>query len=233
MRVLVTRPIEDSQRTAEALRAAGHQPLVAPLFEIRPLPHRVPGSVDAFIVTSANALRHARLVAGHYSIPVFTVGDATAEEAARLGFRTIHSARGDSHDLAMVISRANPGGGRFAYLAGVERRDAALRNLGAAFVVLPVETYESAAQKTLPEQAANGLRAADIDAVLHFSPRSATVFAGLAEKAGLAKEADRPAHLFISVAAAVPGYTRCIVAARPDLASMIDALQQVGPIVTC
>ncbi len=227
MRVLVTRPVEDSQRTADALRAAGHEPLMAPLFEIRPLAHLVPHPVDAFIVTSANALRHAGVVAEHLAVPVFAVGDATAEEAARKGFRTIHSARSDSHGLAALIRDSMPGGGRFAYLVGVERRDAALRGLGPAFQVSPVETYESAALDHLPETAAKALKAAGIDAVLHFSPRSASVFAGLAEQQGLAEEAAALAHIVISASAVLPGYRRSLVAARPDLAAMIDALQLV------
>ncbi len=61
MRVLVTRPIEDADRTSEALAAAGHEALIAPLFAVAPLPHAMPADADALVATSANAIRQADL----------------------------------------------------------------------------------------------------------------------------------------------------------------------------
>jgi uroporphyrinogen-III synthase len=227
MRVLVTRPAEDSARTAAALEAAGHEALVVPLFAIRPREHAMPGQADGFIATSANALRHARLTQDHFAIPIFVVGDATADEASRCGFRTIHSARGNGHDLAMLLTQARPEGGHFIYLAGVTRRDDALRTLDERFMLQIVETYDSVAVDAMPGETVLALKTGQIDAILHFSTQSAAVFATLAQKAGLAAEADEVGHVFISAAAETPGYAISIVAERPDLAAMIDALARV------
>ena len=55
MRLTVTRPQADSERTATALRARGHQVLVAPLMRVGPVAADLRGSWAAVIMTSANA----------------------------------------------------------------------------------------------------------------------------------------------------------------------------------
>jgi uroporphyrinogen-III synthase len=224
MRVLVTRPMEDSERTAEALRAAGHEPLVVPLFEIQPLAHDIPDHVDAFIVTSANALRHARLSPEHCNLPIYTVGDATAAAAKQAGFGAIHSARGDSTDLAALLTGKLKPGTRIGYLAGIPRQDDAIQALSAQFTLLTLETYQTLATEILPEEISAGLASAQIDAVLHFSPRSAQIFADLIDKAQLFAAMDRALHVFISPAAEISRFTYRKIAVRPNLAAMIAAL---------
>jgi uroporphyrinogen-III synthase len=224
MRVLVTRPIEDSERTAEALREAGHEPLVVPLFEIQPLAHDIPASVDAFSASSANALRHARLARGHCNLPIFTVGDATAAAAKQVGFGVIHSARGDSADLAALLKGELKPGARIGYLAGIPRQDDALQALSGPFTLLTLETYRTVAVEILPQGMSAGLIPGQIDAVLHFSPRSAQVFADLVDRAGLFAHTDRILHVFISPAAEISRFSRRKIAARPNLAAMITAL---------
>jgi uroporphyrinogen-III synthase len=224
MRVLVTRPAEDSERTAEALRAAGHEPLLVPLFEIRPLAHVMPDQVDVIIATSANALRHARLTPAHCAVPIYTVGDATAAAAKQRGFTAIQSARGDSADLAALLKATLQTGARIGYLAGIPRQDDALQALSGHFTLLTVETYGALAVETLPEEISFSLRKCQINAVLHFSPRSAQVFADLIDKAQLSTETDRVLHIFISHAAVIPRFTRRKITARPNLAAMIAAL---------
>jgi uroporphyrinogen-III synthase len=224
MRVLVTRPIEDSERTADALRVAGHEPLVVPLFEIQPLVHDIPASVDAFIATSANALRHARLTPAHCTLPICTVGDATAAAAKKAGFVAIRSADGDSTDLAALLKRTLKPGAHIGYLAGIPRQDDTLRALSGQFTLLTLETYRTVAVETLPEGISAGLASGRIDAVLHFSPRSAQVFADLIDKAQFFAKADRVVHVFISQAADIPRFARRKIASRPNLAAMIAVL---------
>jgi uroporphyrinogen-III synthase len=224
MRVLVTRPAEDSERTADALRETGHEAVVVPLFEIQPLASMVPDHVDAFIATSANALRHARLSPEHYAVPVFTVGDATAAAAKQAGFGAIHSARGDVADLAILLKDMLKPGARIGYLAGIPRHDDALQALSGQFTLLTLETYQTVAAETLPDGIHSGLSKGQIDAVLHFSPRSAQIFADLIDKAQLFAATDRALHVFISRAAEIPRFTRRKIAVRPNLAAMIAAL---------
>ena len=43
MAVLVTRPAPDNEATAEALRARGFEPMLAPMLVFQPLPFQVQG----------------------------------------------------------------------------------------------------------------------------------------------------------------------------------------------
>ncbi len=227
MRVLVTRPVEDADRTTEALAAAGHQAIASPLFTVERLPHALPREPEAVVATSANAIRQADLAGFPRDKPLYAVGRATAEAAQAAGFRDVRSADGDAGDLAALLSRGAHR--RLAYLAGRPRRDAALLALGDDFSVVVVETYETRAVEALSQAAAAALAGGGLDAVLHFSPRAAAVFRALALEAGLGGQADRILHVFISAAAVVGDYPLRRVAGRPNLAAMIAALDESPP----
>ena len=90
MRLLVTRPEPDGERTAQALRARGHDVVLAPLLRTENdrdfvLPDR---AFSAVVLTSANA---ARAIAEHpgraqlTALTAFTVGRRTAEAARAVG----------------------------------------------------------------------------------------------------------------------------------------------------
>src|SRR5271163_2010704 len=91
MRVLLTRPEPEAQRTAAALRARGHAVVVAPLLRIEILSDAELGDGPwaAILVTSANAVR---AIAGHrrrhdlHGIPAFTVGRHSAQAMRDAGF---------------------------------------------------------------------------------------------------------------------------------------------------
>jgi uroporphyrinogen-III synthase len=225
MRVLITRPVEDAERTAAALQAAGHEPLIAPIMVVRGLPHQLPWPVDALVATSANAIRHAGLTAANRALPIFTVGDTTAAEARHAGLMQVRSAEGDSRDLAQLLKDKLPPGSAIAYLAGVPRQDTALRELDGLFRLQTVETYKTVAVEHLPDAIREGLKAGRIDAVLHFSARSAEVFAALAATA-LASSKKKPLHVFIAKPAFHPDLQPHTVALRPNLAAMITAMAE-------
>ena len=73
---------------------------------------------------------------------------------------------------------------------------------GTAFTL--VETYAAKAVPALPAEAASALRLGTIDAVLHYSPRSAETYVSLARRAGLIAPALAPAQLCLSAAVAEP-----------------------------
>ena len=118
MRLLVTRPEPDAERTAAALRARGHIVLVAPLLRIEPVePAEIgPGPFIALLVTSANAapaIAHHERFAQLRALPVFAVGDRSAEAMGAAGFADVASARGDV--------RRSRGACRFAAQSGALR----------------------------------------------------------------------------------------------------------------
>ena len=111
MRLLVTRPEADAERTAAALRARGHTVVVAPLLRIEPVEDAdiAAGPFAAILVTSANAApaiaRHQRF-AELRALPVFAVGGRSAQAMRAAGFADVTSADGDVSDLAPLGRRS-------------------------------------------------------------------------------------------------------------------------------
>src|SRR5580692_10863133 len=98
MAILVTRPLPDGETTAVALRARGFEVLLAPMLRFEPVAFHDDGdaSYGAVIVTSANALRAvvSRLDGSPLlKLPLFAVGDHTAEAARAAGFANVISAK--------------------------------------------------------------------------------------------------------------------------------------------
>ena len=120
--IAVLRPEPGNRVTAAAIEAQGRVAIRLPLFEATPLAWDTPdpAEFDALIVTSANALRHggaglARLI----DLPLYAVGEATAEAAKRMGFAVAGIGKAGSAELLAIAEAA---GVRHAlHLAGRER----------------------------------------------------------------------------------------------------------------
>jgi uroporphyrinogen-III synthase len=227
MRVLVTRPIEDSARTAKALAERGFEAFCAPLFKRMALPFSWPEKADALLATSTNALRGLGKIPPHMlAVPLLAVGDATAAAAIHAGFANVRSADGNGEALAALALRTLPEGTQLTYLAGRERRDEAVQTLAASHRVITMEVYEVCAVERVPKDLRLALLAGDLDAVLHFSPRACTLFADLMAEANLTSQSEGLLHICISKAATDPRLPKTRVASRPRLDSMLDALSQ-------
>lgn len=180
MRVLITRPIEDANATAEILRARGHVPVIAPLLEIR---YRagidIPSDARAILATSANGVRALAKATSRRDLSVFAVGIQTAEAASLAGFADVSSADGDANDLARLIVASNfPKSQMLIHAAGAETRGdiaGALRCEG--FSVQTVTLYDAIAAAEIPVDLGT------LDAALFYSPRGAGIFAKLAHGA--------------------------------------------------
>lgn len=233
MRLLVTRPEPDGERTGAALRARGHEVLLAPLLRMETVACDFTDSTyGAVVMTSANA---ARALAGHprraalLALPVFTVGRHTAEAARAAGFHDVRSADGDKADLAALL-RAQRAGQRapLLYLAGADRAG----ELDPAACGVPVETavvYRAVKLERFPPALAARLRAAELDGILHFSPRSAQAYVDCARRDGLLERALAPLQFCLSAAVAEPlaaaGAGAIRIAARPDERAILELLE--------
>jgi uroporphyrinogen-III synthase len=232
VRILVTRPQPGSARTAAALRERGHEPITAPLLQIEILTQVDPdaGPWTAILITSANAIRgiaHWARREPWRALPVFTVGDRTANAARDQGFTDVTSASGNVEDLAnLVAARLGPPA-PLLYLSGEERSGDLAGALRAKnFVVDVVVVYRVIAARTLPEPAASAIRDG-VDGVLHFSRHSAEAFVNAASNAGLLEAAlAKPVHYCLSDQVAEPlraaGAANFRIAARPDEASLLE-----------
>jgi uroporphyrinogen-III synthase len=233
MRLLVTRPEPDAERTAAALRARGHSVVIAPLLGIELLADAAigPGPWAAVLATSANV---AQAMAGHamhadiLRLPIFAVGERTAQAMRTLGCGNVVSAGGDAGDLASsVAAHLNPPA-RLLYLAGEQRSGDLGGELRArGFAVETVTIYRAVTADILPPKAAAAL-AHGIDGVLHFSRRSADAYVEAARAAGLLESALRPAHFCLSAQVAAPlqsaGGRIVRVARAPAEAALLDLI---------
>ncbi len=235
MRILLTRPQADAQRTAAALRARGHEVVIAPLLDLELLPEADLGDGPwaALLVTSANAVR---AIAQHRrrdelrGIAVFTVGDRTAQAMRDCGFATVTSAAGNVGDLATRVAAQLRSPARLLYLAGEERSGDLAGLLRARnFTVHTALVYRAVVTTDLPRDAAVALAGAGggIGGVLHFSRRSAEAYVSAARHSGVLDNAlTKPIHYCLSARIAEPlqdaGATNVRVAARPDEAALIE-----------
>lgn len=232
MRILVTRSQPSAAQTAADLRARGHEPIIAPLFEMELLAAVDPktGPWDAILLTSANGLWGIVSFAHDkkwHGIPVFAVGDVTAKAARDMRFADVTSAGGNVNDLVnLVAARLRPPA-RLLYLAGEDRAGDLAGALRAKnFEVDLVVVYRFLTAQLLPEPAATALRG-EIDAVLHFSRASAEDFLKAARSSNLIEAAlTKPVHFCLSEQVATPlrkaGAARIQVAARPTQDALLE-----------
>ena len=239
MAVLVTRPYPDNEATAHALRARGFEVALAPMLRFEPmaLSDDLNADYGAVIVTSANALRaiEAKLAqSALLELPLFAVGDRTASVARSLGFAEVISAEGDASALrdcvlagAKRLKKERP----LLHLAGADlsgdlASDFAAHGLDVATIV----TYRMTMVSRLPHQALDAFAANQIEAVLHYSQRSAHAFLEAARSDGVEISALSVLQCCLSANVALPlrdaGATQVQVAASPDENALFAALER-------
>ena len=194
MRLLLTRPEEDSADLARLLAGLGHEAVVAPLLAIRfidgaAIPDR---AWQALLVTSANSARAlGRLAVAENlkNVPVLAVGEASAEAARAEGFAQVHAAGGDVDALAaLAVTMLDPAGGPLLHAAGSVVAGDLVSLLGArGFDVERAVLYEAEKTPVLPDRTVARLNEGTIDGALFYSPRTARHFVRLVQEAGIAK----------------------------------------------
>jgi uroporphyrinogen-III synthase len=234
MRLLLTRPEPDAERTALALRARGHVVLAAPLLQIEPIEVALgERSCAGLLMTSASAARMMALhpdLPGLLSHPVFVVGARTAAMARSAGFVDVTSADGDARDLARLVARQFTGSSaKLLYLRGRDTTgDLAGALIREGLDIESVVIYQAKAVQRFPAQAEEALRAGTINGVLHFSRRTAQTYLACADTLGGRQWALRPAHYCLSAQVAAPlidaGAAVVRSATHPDEAALFSLL---------
>lgn len=242
MAILVTRPHPDDETTARALRDRGFDVLRAPMLRFEPVPFQddADARYGAVIVTSANALRAiAPQLAGSrlLQLPLFAVGEHTAAAAREAGFDEVIASKGDAgalRDLVLAavkskqLKKTNP----LLYLAGADLA----RDLGGelgekGFTVATHTTYRMVPAPSLPREICDAFVAHEVEAILHYSRRSARAFLDAARSGGVEISALALPQCCISVAVAAvlrdAGATQVTAATSPDENALFDALGRV------
>ncbi len=239
MAVLVTRPHPDDEATAGALRARGFEVLRAPMLRFAAVPFQddVDVRYDAVIVTSANALRAIEpQLAGSrlLELPLFAVGDHTASAARGAGFGQVIAAKGGAaalRDLVLagVKSKHLKRSGTLLYLAGADlARDLAGELGEKGFTVVTHTTYRMIPASSLPREVCDAFVANEVEAVLHYSRRSARAFLDAARTGGVEISAlALPQYCISSAVASIlrdAGAAQVTAAASADENALFEAL---------
>lgn len=227
--MLVTRPQPDAQSTIARLKALDIEALSAPLMMHQTLDVGLPQAdgFTAMVLTSANALRalaERDMLERYRSLPVFAVGERTAREASEAGFGRVSSAAGALKDLVNAMAIARLPGPVFYPTGKHGSGDLAQALAPLGIMVVTARVYDMVAAEALPPYCLAALRERQIDAVLHYSRRTAEIFAALASS--LTHEQRRhPAMLCLSETVAEPllehHFNRISLADQPDEDAMM------------
>lgn len=235
MRLLLTRPVFEAERTAAALCERGHEVTFAPMLEIENVADVSigVGPWSAVLMTSGNA---ARAIAEHpqrdtlITLRCFAVGAQTAAAAKRAGFKDVVSANGDGGDLAEVITRhVTAGAAPLLYLAGDDRaRDMAAELAPSGLRLEIVVVYRAKAATAFTDEINDGLKAGRFDGILHYSRRSTEIFVACAKASNVVAVITDLKHFCLSKRASEPlsaiGAEQIFVATRPDEAAMLELI---------
>ncbi len=181
MKILVTRPQPQADKTAQKLIAMGHEVIVEPMLSFQPLTVRgdVAGDAKAIAVTSANAIEALvfnGLVSKLQHLPVYCVGEATAKAAEASGFQNVICADGDVDSLGSLIADSKQAGSVF-YPAAIDRSgDLAGQLAQRGNTCRMVEVYQMAAATGFSENTRALIETERLDCVLFYSPRTIQIF---------------------------------------------------------
>jgi len=229
MRVLVTRPQPDADRTAALLIELGHEPVLAPLL----VPETIlPGGIDlsgiaALAITSGRVpdllVAHPQ-AAEFLRLPVFAVGDRSALAAGDAGFSEVASAGGAVEDLAARIGQKPPAG-TVLYLAAETRAgdlESLLSDQGIACKTLAA--YRMEPVRTLPAAILDDLKNGRIDSIPVYSRRSAETLKAALETNDLWPLSRTVRVAAISALAAGPlsAHISVEIATRPTEADLLE-----------
>lgn len=233
--VILTRNAEDGEKTATILRARGFDPILAPLFDIVPIPTSLPeGTFDAVIATSRHALRllSAADLAKLNTTPLYCVGAATADTAQQLGFATVITGSGTAAGLAEQIRRERKAGEVLLFLTGDPHRPELQQALAPYFDLTLSCLYRSQSRTDFPTEALQNI--ADPAPIwLHFSLKSAERAAVLIEKTGYGAYFYQGRHVALSQTICdfleKAGCETCLTAKEPSLDALLSRLDELRP----
>ena len=238
LKIWVTRPTIDAEPFATRLRALGHKPICAPLFERRSLATKADLEAmsdfrpDALVVTSRNALRslfEAASLGDLLGVPVLAVGPGTSDLARELGFRDVRMGAGRAQDLAHGVAELGGGPRRLVFVRGEQITE----DLGAQFravghTVHVLIAYRMVGLSALPDDLMQLARNDGIDAVTLFSPNAARHYVQVTQSANLSAHFQTCMHYCLSsrVAEELLALQRVpiSVARKPNIQEMLELI---------
>ncbi|MCW9034653.1 MAG: uroporphyrinogen-III synthase [Rhodospirillales bacterium] len=234
MRILVTRPKEDSISLVAALAELGVESVVEPLLSITYHEKKKVSleGVQALLITSANGVRAFAHIEKNRDLPVYTVGDASKREAEEVGFEKVTSATGDVEALAkLVTEKLDPHKGTLLHIAGShvagDLKGLLEKN---EFYYRRAVLYGSEKADALSKETKKTIQSGKIDGVVFYSPRTAEAFVNLVKKARLQKACKNLTAFCLSPAVAKKAealtWKTLDIADKPEQESLVRRIEQ-------
>ena len=190
MNILITRPLIDSEDLMGKLFSLGHKIIHIPTLKISPINLKPinPKKYDAFIFTSANAIRSLRLLSKDNDKLCFCVGAITEKIVRQQGYNNTISAGGTVNALKNIIINSEHLDKKkvLAYICGdniVSNLDLELQKEG--FQIEKIVNYTSDKIQELNEDTNKLIKNHPPDIIFVYSKRSAESFVELVKKYSL------------------------------------------------
>lgn len=233
--ILLTRPEPSLSILAKRLAAEGFDVHKAPLAIYNDMRVKFPPLNDfsAILFSSAHAVRVFCAQNSDRTLPVFAVGDATAQAASDEGFKKVWSADGAGEDLLRLVTSRKDDMNltKILHPTGEDTAQDFISPLAAQGIMVErIVVYRAALVDILPDEAAKLLRSGDCDAVLFFSARAAAQFVTLIQNAVMEHTCVPVSAIAISARVAdalkpLP-WRNVHIASSPHLEAVIDILRQ-------
>jgi uroporphyrinogen-III synthase len=225
---LIIRPLEDSLPLAKDLDSKGIPSYLCPLYRPCFLPIPPLKNPQALILTSKNALRALENREDVKKIPLYAVGDQTAQLAQDRGFSKVISASGTSQELIQcILQRAHPKNGILWHLSGQIVKGNIVETLNRnGFEAQRSIVYRIEDAKNFPEALLSHLQNQRITHILFFSSHTTLLFVNLLKMYGLEKSACHMRAICLSQAAAFKAsllvWKEIWISSKPTVKSMIE-----------
>jgi uroporphyrinogen-III synthase len=239
MRLLVTRPANDSDDLIARLKEDGHQVDHFPLLEIKfrdevSLPEKTP---QAVLITSANGARalHRQNIKNpsFTRAPAITVGNASATAARQAGFCDIRQTNPGNVSGLITYVRGNlkPENGPLLYPSGEKTTGDLVNELNkSGFRVNRTIVYAAEPSTKLAPNILRSLEKGHFDGVLLYSPRTAKIWLEVTKGCISAAKMANLAHYCLSenvaniICQRLGDFCNVVICKTPDTGAMLDAL---------
>ena len=186
MNILITRPLIDAEDLMGKLFSLGHKIIHIPTLQVKPVTNQKcdAKNYDAFIFTSANAIRNLKLLNEDKKKLCFCVGSITEKIVRQKGYSNTISAGGNVNALKNIIFNSDfDKSKKFAYFCGdyiSAELDSDLKSEG--YFIDKVINYSSEKIIELNNENEKILNNHPPDIIFVYSKRSAESFVELVKK---------------------------------------------------
>jgi uroporphyrinogen-III synthase len=184
MRLILTRPIDDSLYLASIMKSKDHDFLIDPMLEIEFIDNNFDTEeFNCFILTSRYAAHSLLKIYNINKLKnkiFFCIGVATRNILANSGFKNIHHANGTSEDLLKIITNFSRKDNKFLYIRGVDINCDICKILNNSGIYVREEvTYKANPALALSRETVSAIDGNNIDGIIFYSKRTAEIFIDL------------------------------------------------------